>query len=105
MKIVLVMKQTVSLELCQRAQVAWWVDICVSRLLNGYGDCTTRGWYNPYPLRSCVPAGLYHNWSAVRLLLCEWAGLLLSNLVVPYETTRITGAATVYMGFVLRGGF
>ena len=41
----------------------------------------------------------------MRLLLCEWAGLLLSNLVVPYETTRITGAATVYMGFVPRGGF
>ena len=28
------------------------------------------------------------------------AGLLLSNLVVSYETTRITG-----MGFVLHGGF
>ena len=41
----------------------------------------------------------------MRLLLCERAGLLLSNLVVPYETTRITGAATVYMGFVPRGGF
>ena len=41
----------------------------------------------------------------VRLLLCELAGLLLSNLVVPYETTMITGAATVYMGFVLCGGF
>ena len=41
----------------------------------------------------------------MRLLLCEWAGLLLSNLVVPYETTRIIGAATVYLGFVLRGGF
>ena len=39
----------------------------------------------------------------MRLLLCEWAGLLLSNLVVPYETTRITGAAMVYIGFVLRG--
>ena len=23
-------------------------------------------------------------------MLCEWAGLFLSNLVVPYETTRIT---------------
>ena len=28
----------------------------------------------------------------LKLLLCEWPGLLLSNLVVPYETTRITGA-------------
>ena len=38
----------------------------------------------------------------MRLLLFERAGLLLSNLVVPYEITRITGAA---MGFVPRGGF
>ena len=37
--------------------------------------------------------------------ICEWHGLLLSNLVVPYETTRITGAATVYMGFVVRDNF
>ena len=47
----------------------------------------------------------FYSSTIVRLLLREWAGLLLSNLVVPYETTRITGAATVYMGFVLRGGF
>ena len=33
-----------------------------------------------------------------RLQLCEWAGLLISNQVV--YTTKITGVATVYMGFV-----
>ena len=57
------------------------------------------------PIPSHGTAGLYHNWSGVRLLLCERAGLLLSNLVVPYETTRITGAAAVYMGFVPHGSF
>ena len=43
----------------------------------------------------------------ISLVWGEWAGLLLSNLVVPYETTRITGATTVYMGcvHVLHGGF
>ena len=30
---------------------------------------------------------------------------MLSNLVVPYEKTRITGATTVYVGFVLHGGY
>ena len=34
--------------------------------------------------------------TVVRLLLCEWGGLLLSNLVVPYEPTRITGATTTW---------
>ena len=33
------------------------------------------------PLRSHGTAGLYQNWSRVRLLLCEWAGLLLSNQI------------------------
>ena len=47
----------------------------------------------------------FYSSTVVRLLLREWAGLLLSNLVAPYETTRITGAATVYMGFVPCGGF
>ena len=32
----------------------------------------------------------------VRLLLCEWAGLLLSNLVVPYYGSQVS--PTVYMG-------
>ena len=68
-------------------------------------DIINLGMVQPLPLRSHGTAGLYHNWSGVRLLLCEWAGLLLSNLVVPYETTRITGAATVYTGFELCGGF
>ena len=49
------------------------------------------------PLRTYA-VGFYHNFSIattiVRLLLCEWAGLLLSNLVVPYETTRIIGVTT-----------
>ena len=36
--------------------------------------------------------------SIKRLLLCEWAGLWLSNQVV--YTTKIAGVATVLMGFV-----
>ena len=71
---------------------------------SGRKDIINPRMVQPIPLRSHGTAGLYHNWSGVRLLPFEWAELLLSKLVVPYETSRITGAATVYMVFVLRVG-
>ena len=78
--------------------------IVVPWLLNGYGYISsegeargrtslTQGWYKPYPLRSHAQLACISNTD------CEASangGLhcCLATIVVPYETTRITNAAT-----------